>query len=115
MVTKLVNHHLICFDCVLIWIWERDIATEEEVKERASYWDQTASDYVDLAERYLGFQQPGSVYGLSDAGDGCKRVCSIDFFEYFFRLLPKLLVQVLIGTLSIQFLDSLISSIDSSI
>ncbi|KAG8370344.1 hypothetical protein BUALT_Bualt14G0107200 [Buddleja alternifolia] len=49
-------------------------ATEEEVKERASYWDQTASDYIDLAERYLGFQQPGSVYGFSDAGNGCKRL-----------------------------------------
>ncbi|KAL8515663.1 hypothetical protein ACS0TY_014370 [Phlomoides rotata] len=48
-------------------------ATEEEVNERASYWDQTASDYIDLAERYLGFQQPGSVYGFSDAGNGCKR------------------------------------------
>ncbi|KAH6821648.1 DNA ligase IV-binding protein [Perilla frutescens var. hirtella] len=49
-------------------------ATDEEVKERASYWDQTASDYIDLAERYLGFQQPGSVYGFSDAGEGCKRL-----------------------------------------
>ncbi|KAL8515662.1 hypothetical protein ACS0TY_014370 [Phlomoides rotata] len=49
-------------------------ATEEEVNERASYWDQTASDYIDLAERYLGFQQPGSVYGFSDAGNGCKRL-----------------------------------------
>ncbi|XP_057771387.1 DNA repair protein XRCC4-like [Salvia miltiorrhiza] len=49
-------------------------ATEEAVEERASYWDQTASYYIDLAERYLGFQQPGSVYGFSDAGDGCKRL-----------------------------------------
>ncbi|KZV47402.1 hypothetical protein F511_07816 [Dorcoceras hygrometricum] len=43
-------------------------ATEEEVQERASQWDQMVSDYVDLAERYLGFQQLGSVYGLADAG-----------------------------------------------
>ncbi|XP_073287884.1 DNA repair protein XRCC4-like [Primulina huaijiensis] len=49
-------------------------AAEEEVQERASQWDQTVSDYVDLAERYLGFQQPGSVYGFSDAGNGCRRL-----------------------------------------
>ncbi|KAL8048096.1 hypothetical protein ABFX02_07G041500 [Erythranthe guttata] len=49
-------------------------ATEEEVKERASSWDQTVSDYLDLAERYLGFQQSGSVYGFSDAGNGSKRL-----------------------------------------
>ncbi|XP_075474986.1 DNA repair protein XRCC4-like isoform X1 [Primulina tabacum] len=49
-------------------------ATEEEVQERASQWDQTVSDYVDLAERYLGFQQPGSIYGFSDAGNGCRRL-----------------------------------------
>ncbi|KAK4425552.1 DNA repair protein XRCC4 [Sesamum alatum] len=49
-------------------------ATEEEVKERASNWDQTVSNYIDLAERYLGFQQPGSVYGFADAGNGCKRL-----------------------------------------
>ncbi|KAL3626384.1 hypothetical protein CASFOL_029933 [Castilleja foliolosa] len=49
-------------------------ATEEEVKERASSWDQTVSDYIDLAESYLGFKQSGSVYGFSDAGNGCKRL-----------------------------------------
>ncbi|GFP95883.1 DNA repair protein xrcc4 [Phtheirospermum japonicum] len=49
-------------------------ATEEEVKERASSWDQTVSDYIDLAESYLGLQQSGSVYGFSDAGNGCKRL-----------------------------------------
>ncbi|KZV47405.1 hypothetical protein F511_07819 [Dorcoceras hygrometricum] len=49
-------------------------ATEEEVQERASQWDQTVSDYVDLAERYLGFQQLGSVYGFADAGNGCRRL-----------------------------------------
>ncbi len=49
-------------------------ATEEEVLERAAQWDQPASEYIQLAERYLGFQQPGSIYGFADAGDGCKRV-----------------------------------------
>ncbi|KAL6522719.1 DNA repair protein xrcc4 [Orobanche hederae] len=49
-------------------------ATDEEVKERASSWDQTVSDYIDLTERYFGFQHPGSVYGFSDAGNGCKRL-----------------------------------------
>ncbi|KAL3506055.1 hypothetical protein ACH5RR_031437 [Cinchona calisaya] len=49
-------------------------ASEEEVKERASQWDQPVSEYIDLAEKYLGFQQPGSVYGFSDAGSGFKRL-----------------------------------------
>ncbi|XP_047937827.1 DNA repair protein XRCC4-like [Salvia hispanica] len=37
-------------------------ATEEEVMERASCWDQTAPYYIDLAERYLGFQQEEVVW-----------------------------------------------------
>mgnify|MGYP004717202221 FL=1 len=49
-------------------------ASEEEVKERASQWDQPVSEYNDLAEKYLGLQQPGSVYGFSDAGSGFKKV-----------------------------------------
>ncbi|XP_061371231.1 DNA repair protein XRCC4 [Gastrolobium bilobum] len=49
-------------------------ASEEEVKQRAAQWDQPASEYVMLAERYLGFQQPGSVYAFDDAGDGHKRL-----------------------------------------
>lgn len=49
-------------------------ATEEEVRERASMWDQPVTEYIELAERYLGFQHPISVYGFSDAGDGCKRL-----------------------------------------
>ncbi|GAA0142465.1 DNA metabolism protein [Lithospermum erythrorhizon] len=50
-------------------------ATEEEVEERAAQWDQKVSEYVDLAEKYLGFQQPGSVYGFADAGNvTCKKV-----------------------------------------
>ncbi|CAI9109348.1 OLC1v1009154C1 [Oldenlandia corymbosa var. corymbosa] len=49
-------------------------ASEEEVDERASQWDQPVTEYIDLAEKYLGFQQPGSVYGFSDAGNGHKRL-----------------------------------------
>ncbi|KAI3504205.1 hypothetical protein L1887_32750 [Cichorium endivia] len=49
-------------------------ASEEEVKDRASNWDQPVSEYIDLSERYLGFQQPGSVYGFADAGGGNKRL-----------------------------------------
>lgn len=44
------------------------------MKERASQWDQPVTEYIDLAEKYLGLQQPGSVYGFSDAGNGYKRV-----------------------------------------
>ncbi|KAH9624529.1 hypothetical protein KSS87_005671 [Heliosperma pusillum] len=53
--------------------WEC-IASEEDVRERASQWDQSVSDYVEFAENYLGFQQPGSVYGFSDAGNGYRRL-----------------------------------------
>ncbi|XWS08847.1 hypothetical protein CRYUN_Cryun40dG0035500 [Craigia yunnanensis] len=49
-------------------------ATEEEVKERAAQWDQSLTEYIELAERYLGFQQPGSVYQFFDAGDDYKRL-----------------------------------------
>ncbi|CAH2052967.1 unnamed protein product [Thlaspi arvense] len=49
-------------------------ATEEEVADRAAQWDQPVSEYLQLAERYLGFQQPDSVYGFSDALEGCKRL-----------------------------------------
>ncbi|XP_057980023.1 DNA repair protein XRCC4 [Malania oleifera] len=49
-------------------------ASEAEVRERAAQWDQPVSDYVNLAERYLGFQQPGSAYGFADAGDGHRRL-----------------------------------------
>lgn len=44
------------------------------MKDRASNWDQPVSEYIDLSERYLGFQQPGSVYGFADAGGGNKRL-----------------------------------------
>ncbi|VFQ85388.1 unnamed protein product [Cuscuta campestris] len=49
-------------------------ASEEEVEERASQWDQPVSEYIEMAEKYLGFQQPGSVYGFSDAGVGHRRL-----------------------------------------
>lgn len=52
-------------------------ATEEEVAERAAQWDQPVSEYLHLAEQYLGFQQPNSIYSFSDAPEGSKRVCSI--------------------------------------
>lgn len=45
------------------------------MRERAAQWDQPVEEYVGLAERYLGFQQPGSVYGFADVGgDGWKRL-----------------------------------------
>ncbi|OIT28593.1 PREDICTED: DNA repair protein XRCC4-like [Nicotiana attenuata] len=50
------------------------LASEEEVEDRASQWDQPVSEYIDLGEKYLGFQQPGSVYGFDDAGSGHKRL-----------------------------------------
>ncbi|KAK9139516.1 hypothetical protein Scep_009197 [Stephania cephalantha] len=49
-------------------------ASEDEVRERAEQWDQSVSEYIETAERYLGFQQPGSVYRFVDAGDGHKRL-----------------------------------------
>ncbi|KAF3663939.1 DNA repair protein XRCC4 [Capsicum annuum] len=52
--------------------------SEEEVEERALQWDQPVSEYIELAEKYLGFQQPDSVYGFDDAGSGHKR----DWAEY---------------------------------
>ncbi|XP_008224415.1 PREDICTED: DNA repair protein XRCC4-like isoform X2 [Prunus mume] len=49
-------------------------ASEEQVRDRAAQWDQPVSEYVALAERYLGFQHPDSAYGFADAGDGHKRL-----------------------------------------
>uniref|UniRef100_A0A1D1YCK1 DNA repair protein XRCC4 n=1 Tax=Anthurium amnicola TaxID=1678845 RepID=A0A1D1YCK1_9ARAE len=49
-------------------------ATEAEVKQRAEQWDQLVPEYIALAERYLGSQQPGSVYKLEDAGNGQRRL-----------------------------------------
>nr|XP_043627862.1 DNA repair protein XRCC4 [Erigeron canadensis] len=48
--------------------------SEDEVKERASNWDQSVSEYIDMSERYLGFQQPGSLYAFTDAGADFKRL-----------------------------------------
>ncbi|KAJ6826109.1 DNA repair protein XRCC4 [Iris pallida] len=53
--------------------WTCD-ASEPEVRQRAEQWDQPPSEYVALAETYLGFQQPGSTYGFQDAGNGQKRL-----------------------------------------
>ncbi|CAK9162634.1 unnamed protein product [Ilex paraguariensis] len=47
--------------------------SEDDVGERSYQWDQPVSEYIELAERYLGFQQPGSVYGFFDAGNGDRR------------------------------------------
>lgn len=58
-------------DGINTWICK---ALESEVKERASQWDQPVSDYIETAERHLGFRQPGSTYGFVDAGDGHKRL-----------------------------------------
>ncbi|KAL0836868.1 hypothetical protein Bca101_088758 [Brassica carinata] len=49
-------------------------ATEEEVAERAAQWDLPVSEYLQLAEQYLGFQQPNSIYTFSDALEGSKRL-----------------------------------------
>ncbi|XP_020258477.1 DNA repair protein XRCC4 [Asparagus officinalis] len=49
-------------------------ASEAEVRQRAEQWDQAVEEYVELGERYLGFQQPGSQYGFDDAGNGCRRL-----------------------------------------
>ncbi|KAK0608413.1 hypothetical protein LWI29_030342 [Acer saccharum] len=49
-------------------------ATEEEASDRAAQWDQPVSEYINLAERYLGFQMPGSIYTFTDAGDAYKRL-----------------------------------------
>lgn len=61
-------HFLLCN------LWGFSAGSEEEVEERASQWDQPVSEYIDLGEKYLGFQQPGSIYGFDDAGTGHKRV-----------------------------------------
>ncbi|XP_078160622.1 DNA repair protein XRCC4-like [Carex rostrata] len=49
-------------------------ASDGEVKLRAEQWDQPVSEYLDLVERYLGLQQPGSNYSFEDAGNGQRRL-----------------------------------------
>lgn len=61
-------------------------ASEEEVKERAAQWDQPVTEYVELAERHLGFQQPGSVYRFADAGDGHRRVCACCYSSFLLAI-----------------------------
>ena len=65
------HFHLSITDSLHTWLCN---ASEDEVRERAAQWDQPVSDYIALAERFLGFQQPSSVYGFSDAGDGHRRL-----------------------------------------
>jgi hypothetical protein len=70
------------------------LASEEELKQRAAQWDQPVSEYVLLSERYLGFQQPGSVYAFADAGDEHKRViviCNLPTVCYFSPVVLKYL------------------------
>jgi DNA-repair protein XRCC4 len=70
--------HLSITDGLQSWVCQ---ASQEEVRDRAAQWDQPVTDYVQLAERYLGFQQPGSVYRFTDAGDSHKRVCAFLFYS----------------------------------
>ncbi|XP_078436976.1 DNA repair protein XRCC4-like [Wolffia australiana] len=49
-------------------------ATEKEIQQRSELWDQPTSEYIALSERYLGFQQSGSIYRFEDAGIGEKRL-----------------------------------------
>ncbi|XP_072972785.1 DNA repair protein XRCC4 isoform X1 [Typha angustifolia] len=53
------------------WICQ---ASDAEVKMRADQWDQPVEEYIALAERYLGFQQPDSKYAFEDAGNGQRRL-----------------------------------------
>ncbi|XWS13786.1 hypothetical protein CRYUN_Cryun36dG0068000 [Craigia yunnanensis] len=66
-----IHFDLSVTDGLRAWVCK---ATEEEVKERAAQWDQPVTEYIELAERYLGFQQPSSVYQFVDAGDDYKRL-----------------------------------------
>ncbi|KAJ8771554.1 hypothetical protein K2173_026731 [Erythroxylum novogranatense] len=65
------HFHLSISDGLHSWVCN---ASDEEVRERADQWDQPVTDYIQLAEKHLGFQQPGSVYRFSDAGGGHKRL-----------------------------------------
>lgn len=42
--------------------------------DRASQWDQSVSEYLEDAQRYISHQQPGSEYSFKDAGNGSIRV-----------------------------------------
>ncbi|XP_050217986.1 DNA repair protein XRCC4 isoform X2 [Mercurialis annua] len=58
------HFHLSVTDGLNAWLCH---ATEEQVKERAAQWDQPVSEYIHLAEHYLGFQHPSSLYRFADA------------------------------------------------
>lgn len=53
------------------WICD---GSEKSVADRASQWDQSVSEYLEDAQRYLSHQQPGSVYTFKDAGNGSMRL-----------------------------------------
>lgn len=86
---KLINYLRNC-KFTLTWfqfnVDDDDLASEEEVRERAAQWDQPVSEYIELAEKYLGFQQPGSVYKFTDAGLGHRRVCFVILYRNGFCL-----------------------------
>lgn len=48
--------------------------SEKNVADRASQWDQSVSEYLEDAQRYLSYQQPGSTYSFKDAGNGSLRL-----------------------------------------
>ncbi|KAK3146138.1 hypothetical protein QOZ80_3BG0262090 [Eleusine coracana subsp. coracana] len=53
--------------------WVAD-ASDAEVRLRAEQWDQPVAEYLNLAERYLAFQQPTSSYSFHHAGNGSRRL-----------------------------------------
>nr|ADE76390.1 unknown [Picea sitchensis] len=53
------------------WICD---GSEKNVADRASQWDQSVSEYLEDAQRYLSYQQPGSAYTIKDAGNGSIRL-----------------------------------------
>ncbi|XP_020586124.1 DNA repair protein XRCC4-like [Phalaenopsis equestris] len=65
------HFHLSITDGFDAWTCE---GSDAEVRQRAEQWDQSVSEYIALAERYLGFQQPDSKYGFEDAGKGHRRL-----------------------------------------
>jgi hypothetical protein len=71
-------------------------ASDGEVKIRAEQWDQPVSEYLDLAERYLGLQQPGSNYSFDDASNDQRRV-------RYFPLIDSLLNELNFLVLLFQF------------
>lgn len=85
-----LSFRILIFFLLVFWIE----ATEEEVADRAAQWDQPVSEYLELAEQYLGFQQPHSIYSFSDAIEGCKRVSSNVY---------ALMISILLRNLPVSF------------